>query len=154
MLKITRIQVRFVSKPYFSTKSPSRKKCVYALSVPFLVLLLVVSGPKLLTLVSSTETLGDKKAYPTSRTPWNIQAHGWYTRWVPRSLTVKQKTDRKAISSELLGFLKLKEKAFLSRTVTADETSVHHFESETRRSRTRNGTDRANTHLFLIGARL
>jgi hypothetical protein len=43
--------------------------------------------------------------------------------------------------------------AFLSRIVTANETWVHHFEPETKRSRTRNGTDRAYTHLFLVGAR-
>jgi hypothetical protein len=44
--------------------------------------------------------------------------------------------------------------AFLSRNVTADETWVHYFEPETKRSRARNGTDRAYTHLFLVGARL
>jgi hypothetical protein len=43
---------------------------------------------------------------------------------------------------------------FLSRLVTADETWVHHFEQETKTSRTRNGTHRTYTHLLLIDARL
>jgi hypothetical protein len=46
------------------------------------------------------------------------------------------------------------EEAFLSWFVTADETWVHHFDPETKRSRTRNGTGRAYTHLFVIGARI
>jgi hypothetical protein len=40
--------------------------------------------------------------------------------------------------------------AFLFWIVTADET----WKLETKRSRTRNGTDRAYKHLFLVGARL
>jgi hypothetical protein len=48
IMKMTHIQVRrFVTEPYFSTVSihfyrlaPTRNKCVYALSVPFLVLLM------------------------------------------------------------------------------------------------------------------
>jgi predicted Ser/Thr protein kinase len=43
--------------------------------------------------------------------------------------------------------------AFLSQIVTADETWIHNFERETNRSRTRNGTNRAYTDLFLIGTR-
>jgi hypothetical protein len=43
---------------------------------------------------------------------------------------------------------------FLFWIVTADETWVHHFELETKRSRTRNGIDRAYMHMFLVGARL
>jgi hypothetical protein len=36
--------------------------------------------------------------------------------------------------------------AFISRTVTADETCVHHFETETKRSRTRDGTHALVSH--------
>jgi hypothetical protein len=46
------------------------------------------------------------------------------------------------------------EEAFLSLMVTTDETWIHNFEPETKRSRSRNGTDRTYTHLFLVGARL
>jgi hypothetical protein len=75
-------------------------------------------------------------------------------RWVSESLTIKHKTDRKAISSELLARFEAKGGAFLPQIVTADETLVHYFEPETERSRTRNGIDGAHVHLFLVGARL
>jgi nicotinamide mononucleotide adenylyltransferase len=54
-------------------------------------------------------------------------------RWVPWSLTVKHKTERKAISSKLLARFQVQEQTFLSWIVTADETWVHHFEPETKR---------------------
>jgi hypothetical protein len=66
--------------------------------------------------------------------------------WVPRSLTIKHKTDRKAISSEFLACFEPDGEAFLSQIVTADETWVHHSELETKRNRARNGTDKAYTH--------
>jgi hypothetical protein len=44
--------------------------------------------------------------------------------------------------------------ALLSQLVTAVETWVHRFEPQTKRSKTRNSTDRAYTHLFVVGARL
>jgi len=54
----------------------------------------------------------------------------------------------------LLARFEAEGEAFSFWIVTADEAWVHHFEPETKRSRTRNGTDRAYTHLFLVGARL
>jgi hypothetical protein len=54
----------------------------------------------------------------------------------------------------LLAHFEAEGEAFLSCIVTADEPKVHHFELETKRNRTRNGTNRAYTHLFLIGARM
>jgi hypothetical protein len=53
-----------------------------------------------------------------------------------------------------LAFFEAEVEAYLSWIVTADEIWVHHFEPETKRSRTRNGIDKAYMHLFLIGARL
>jgi hypothetical protein len=50
----------------------------------------------------------------------------------PRSLAIEHKTDRKAISSELLARFEAEREAFLSRIITAGETWVHHFESETK----------------------
>jgi hypothetical protein len=61
---------------------------------------------------------------------------------------------RKDISSELLARFEIEGEAFLSRTVTANETWTHHFELGIKSSRTRNGTNRTYTHLFLVGARL
>jgi hypothetical protein len=55
------------------------------------------------------------------------------TRRVFRSLTVQNKTERKAVSSKFLAHFKAKKEPFLPRTVTTDETSVHHFEPETKR---------------------
>jgi len=51
-------------------------------------------------------------------------------RGIPWSPTVKHKTERKAISSELLACLEVEGKTFL--TVTVDESWVHHFELETK----------------------
>jgi hypothetical protein len=54
-------------------------------------------------------------------------------RRVPRSLTVKNKTDRKAISSELLVRFEADREASLSWIVIGHEMWVHHFEPETKR---------------------
>jgi hypothetical protein len=54
-------------------------------------------------------------------------------RWVPGSLTVEHKTDRKAVSSEFACF-EAEGEAFLSQIVTSDETWVHHCEPQTRQS--------------------
>jgi hypothetical protein len=53
-------------------------------------------------------------------------------RCVPPSITVKHKTERKAIPSELLACIETEGATFLSRIVTADETWVHDFELETK----------------------
>jgi hypothetical protein len=45
---------------------------------------------------------------------------------------VEHKTDRKAISSKLLECFKAKGETFLTQTVKADTTWVHHFEPETK----------------------
>jgi hypothetical protein len=99
-------------------------------------------------------TVWDKKASPVSHTPWNIRDRECCARWIPCSLIIKYKADRIAISSELFARFEAEGEAFLSRVVMADETWFHHTELETKRSRTRNGTDKAYTHLFLVGARL
>ena len=49
------------------------------------------------------------------------------------SFAVKHKTDREAISSELLACFEAEGETFVSWIVTADETWVHHFELETKR---------------------
>lgn len=54
-------------------------------------------------------------------------------RWVPRSLTVDHKSQRKDIASDLLQRFEADGEAFLSQIVTGDETWVHHFEPETKR---------------------
>jgi hypothetical protein len=55
-------------------------------------------------------------------------------RWVSQKLTVKQKTERKAIYSKLLARFEAVGETFLSQTVTTtDETWVHHFEMGTKR---------------------
>jgi hypothetical protein len=96
-----------------------RNKCVYALSVPCLGLLLFVSSSEWWTQVSSAVTVQDKLASSILRTPWNIRDHGWCATWVSRSLSIKHKTDRKAISSELLAHFKAEGEASLSQIVTA-----------------------------------
>ncbi|GFG28558.1 hypothetical protein Cfor_11691 [Coptotermes formosanus] len=58
---------------------------------------------------------------------------------VPRSLTVKHKTEIKATSSELLARFEAEGRTFLSRIVIADEAWVHHFETKTK-SNPWNGT--------------
>jgi hypothetical protein len=45
---------------------------------------------------------------------------------------VQHKTDRKAISSKLLERFKAEGETFLTQTVKADATWVHHFELETK----------------------
>jgi len=52
-------------------------------------------------------------------------------RGIPWSPTVKHKTERKAISSELLACLEA-ERETLAQIVTVDESWVHHFELETK----------------------
>jgi hypothetical protein len=54
-------------------------------------------------------------------------------RWVGHSLKAKHKTDRKAISSELLAHYHTEGQTFLSQNVTADEAWVCHFELQARR---------------------
>jgi hypothetical protein len=66
-------------------------------------------------------TISDKKASSISRAPRNIPDHGCCSRWVPRSLTIEHKTDRKPFLPSCCIVLKLGE-AFLSRIVTADDT--------------------------------
>jgi hypothetical protein len=51
--------------------------------------------------------------------------------WAPWSLTVQQKTKRKAISSEILTNFEDVGETFLSQIVTPVETWAHHFEVET-----------------------
>jgi len=52
-------------------------------------------------------------------------------RGIPGSLIMKHKTERKAVSSELLACLEA-ERETLTQTVTVDESWVHHFELETK----------------------
>jgi hypothetical protein len=54
-------------------------------------------------------------------------------RWVPRSLTTEHRRQGKAICSELLEHFDAEGEAFLSRSVTGDETWVHHYKPETKR---------------------
>jgi hypothetical protein len=54
-------------------------------------------------------------------------------RWVPLSLTVEHKTNRKVISSELLVCFEADREAFLVWIFTTDRTWVHRFEVETER---------------------
>jgi hypothetical protein len=61
-------------------------------------------------------------------------------RWVSRSLKVKHKIKRKTTSSKLLACSEAEGEAFLSQIVTADETWVHDFESETKKGNPWNGT--------------
>jgi hypothetical protein len=163
IIKISHIELRMfclqtlffnkVSVRFYSL-APMRNKCVCTLSVPFLDLLLFCLWFKMMDQVSSAATVWDKKASPLSHTPWNIRDHGRCMRWVPRSLIIEHNTDKKAISSELLACFEADEEAILSQIFTADKTWVHNFELETERSRTRNGTNRAYTHLFLVATRL
>jgi hypothetical protein len=54
-------------------------------------------------------------------------------RWVPRSLTIEHRRQRKAICSELLERFGAEREALLSQIVTGDETWAHHYEPETKR---------------------
>jgi len=54
------------------------------------------------------------------------------SQWNPLGLTVQHKTDRQAICSKLLERFKTKGETFLTQTVKADATWVHHFELETK----------------------
>jgi hypothetical protein len=47
--------------------------------------------------------------------------------WVPRSLTIKQKADRKAISSKLLVHFEAEGQAFYTHIVTAHDSWIHHL---------------------------
>jgi len=53
-------------------------------------------------------------------------------RWAAQSLTVEHRTETNAISFELLASLEAEGETFLSQTVTADDTWVHHFAQETK----------------------
>jgi hypothetical protein len=53
-------------------------------------------------------------------------------RGIPGSLTIKHKTERKAVSSEMLACLEAERETTLTQTVTVDESWVHHFELETK----------------------
>jgi hypothetical protein len=129
----------------FYSLAPMRNKCVYAVSVPFLVVLLFVFSSECWTWVSSAVTIQDKKASPIWHSAWNIRVRGWCARWVSQSLTIGHKNDRRASSSELLAHCDAEGEARLSQRVTAVETWVHRFEPQTQRSKTRNSTDRAYT---------
>jgi len=53
-------------------------------------------------------------------------------RWVPRILTEEQKKVRVDVCTNLLSRLQAEPQTFLDRTVTQDETWVHHFDLETK----------------------
>jgi hypothetical protein len=55
------------------------------------------------------------------------------TRSVPQSLTNEHRCQKKAICSKFLECFDAEGEAFLSRTITGDETWAHHYEPETKR---------------------
>ena len=57
-------------------------------------------------------------------------------RWVPRILTEEQKKVRVDVCTNLLSRLQAEPQTFLDRTVTQDETWVHHFDPETKQQST------------------
>jgi len=57
-------------------------------------------------------------------------------RWVPRTLTDKQKQNRVDVCTDLLCRLQAQPQFFLNRTVMQDEILVHHFDLETKRQST------------------
>ena len=59
--------------------------------------------------------------------------HKICARWVPRGLTAEYKRKRVEISQRLLDRYNNEGEEFLSRTVTGDETWVHHYEPESKR---------------------
>ena len=59
--------------------------------------------------------------------------HKLCARWVPRELTAEHKCKRVEICQCLLSCYNNEGKEFLSRTVTGDETWVHHYEPESKR---------------------
>jgi hypothetical protein len=137
---------KVVSKPYFSTVSdhfyslaPKRNKCVYALSVPFLVLLLLSpiknDGPGFHLLL----TVWDIRASLISHTPWNIQDHGRCG-----FLGVSQ-SNMKPIDEPFLPscwrVLKLRDRPFYPGLLQYMEPGS--IILNRRQKRTRNGTDRA-----------
>ena len=58
--------------------------------------------------------------------------HKVAARWVPRHLTEEQKHNGQHICSSLLERYNREGDSFLNRIITADETWVHHYESETK----------------------
>ena len=52
-------------------------------------------------------------------------------RWVPRSLTIEHRRQRKTNCSEMLEHFDAEGEVFLSRIVTGDETWAHHYELKT-----------------------
>jgi len=61
-------------------------------------------------------------------------------RWVRWSLIFEHKTERKAISFELLVCFDTERETFFSKIFTGDETWVHPFEPERKQSNPWNGT--------------
>ena len=55
-------------------------------------------------------------------------------KWVPRLLTVDQKQERVDDSEQCLAMFKRNKPEFLRRYVTMDETWIHHFTPESKRS--------------------
>jgi histone-lysine N-methyltransferase SETMAR len=56
-------------------------------------------------------------------------------RWVPKIMTLDQKAQHDPVSAEHLNLFEPEENAFLQRVVTCNETWVHHFTPESKRSR-------------------
>src|SRR3954464_12027053 len=56
------------------------------------------------------------------------------SRWVPKMLTEQHKQERVSACQQLLDSFSAEGETFLERIVTGDETWVHHYTLETRRS--------------------
>ena len=64
----------------------------------------------------------------------SLGMHKLFSKWVPRLLTPDQKQQRVQNSERCLELFKRGKKDFLRRYVTMDETWIHDYTSETKRS--------------------
>ena len=81
---------------------------------------------------SIAEQLGISRERVGSIIHKDLDMRKLYAKWVPKCLKADQKRQRRQSSEQLLAFYRRDPNDFLSRLVTMDETSLHHYDSETK----------------------
>ena len=94
----------------------------------------IVLGNRKLNLREIVETLVISESSVFTILYESLQMRKLFSKWVPRLLTSDQKQQRVEYSEHCLELFKRGNKDFLSCYVTMDETWIHHYTPETKRS--------------------
>jgi len=96
----------------------------------------LTEGDRRLTVVEICQELGTSISYGSTQSiiKNELQFRKISARWVPRLSNGQQKTARVQISGTLLACYEEEGDAFLHRIVTCDETWVHHYTLESKRT--------------------